>query len=462
MSNPNEPRGKRGCVIICLILFVGVPVLLFAVGAIWLQAWRSRGADIVEAELAKIIAAGEPVTTEDLELYYAHPDPDDDCTDLWLDATRPLDTEEFREAAKELPIVGDDESEIPSPGQPWAKLEAVEALLKQYSESLKKMHQAADERGAARYPTDFSQGIAMLTPHIEQLHKGMRLLVLQANVRARRGDAHGAAESLRAILRLAESLENEPALLSMLTRISGNSVFQGELARLVPGAGFSDADLAELQAELASIDYRQGLTRAMVGERVTGIFMFHTPGLVEEWAEYEGFWVPGNGWIPTNRDLAMYLSIMARHIDATKLPDPARIQGVEAVERQVDALSANANKFEQLQTLFTSLFVPAVAVTPTAVVRTETSKRAAIAFLAAERYRLKHKKLPERLGQLVPDFLDAVPIDPYDGQSLRYVVRDGQPIVYSVGKDRKDDGGHGNYPGEPDVTFPITEREEEE
>ena len=40
------------------------------------------------------------------------------------------------------------------------------------------------------------------------------------------------------------------------------------------------------------------------------------------------------------------------------------------------------------------------------------------AGLAAARYRDKHGKYPERLEQLVPEFLPAMPVDPRDGQGL--------------------------------------------
>ena len=34
-----------------------------------------------------------------------------------------------------------------------------------------------------------------------------------------------------------------------------------------------------------------------------------------------------------------------------------------------------------------------------------------------------------------------VPADPYDGKPVRLAVVEGQPAVYSVGRDGKDDGG---------------------
>ena len=45
--------------------------------------------------------------------------------------------------------------------------------------------------------------------------------------------------------------------------------------------------------------------------------------------------------------------------------------------------------------------------------------------------------LPGSLAELVPEFLPAVPVDPWDGRPLRY--RAG--TVWSIGRDGKDEGG---------------------
>ena len=60
-------------------------------------------------------------------------------------------------------------------------------------------------------------------------------------------------------------------------------------------------------------------------------------------------------------------------------------------------------------------------------------------ILALRAYQLTHGNLPPDLNALVPEFLDAVPIDDFDGQPLRYSAE--RKIVYSVGRNLKDDGG---------------------
>jgi hypothetical protein len=74
--------------------------------------------------------------------------------------------------------------------------------------------------------------------------------------------------------------------------------------------------------------------------------------------------------------------------------------------------------------------------------------RCMIAMLAVERYRLEKRRVPATLDELVPRFLAAVSLDPFDGKPLHYCVTDEGVIVYSVGPDGQDNGGTLD-PGEP-------------
>jgi hypothetical protein len=73
--------------------------------------------------------------------------------------------------------------------------------------------------------------------------------------------------------------------------------------------------------------------------------------------------------------------------------------------------------------------------------RATARNRCAIAGVAAERYRLRHGELPEELDQLVGEFLPEVPEDPFDGGPLRYIRRDGEAVIYSIGPNEVDEGG---------------------
>src|SRR5262249_22510518 len=53
---------------------------------------------------------------------------------------------------------------------------------------------------------------------------------------------------------------------------------------------------------------------------------------------------------------------------------------------------------------------------------------------------LTHARYPSRLGETSTRWLPAVPRDLWD-QPIAYRLRDGEPVVYSLGPDGKDDGG---------------------
>ena len=68
--------------------------------------------------------------------------------------------------------------------------------------------------------------------------------------------------------------------------------------------------------------------------------------------------------------------------------------------------------------------------------------RCARVVVAVERYRLAHgQSLPSRIEDLVPSELDVVPIDPFSGMPLRFVAEERGYVVYSLGLNRRDDGG---------------------
>ena len=75
--------------------------------------------------------------------------------------------------------------------------------------------------------------------------------------------------------------------------------------------------------------------------------------------------------------------------------------------------------------------------------------------LALEAYHRRRGAYPAALGELVPGLLPAVPVDRITGGPVRYRLVAGQPVVYSVGADRTDDGGRrpvaGTGRGRPSV-----------
>ena len=62
---------------------------------------------------------------------------------------------------------------------------------------------------------------------------------------------------------------------------------------------------------------------------------------------------------------------------------------------------------------------------------------------------MKTGKLPETLDALVPEYIDAVPADDFDGQPMRYSPE--KKLIWSVNENLEDDGGDDFW----DIIFEI-------
>lgn len=74
--------------------------------------------------------------------------------------------------------------------------------------------------------------------------------------------------------------------------------------------------------------------------------------------------------------------------------------------------------------------------------RCETRNALLMLALALRAYQLEHGAYPNTLSQLTPDYLKTVPADPFgSGEALRYKKQGSTYLLWSIGPDKKDDGG---------------------
>lgn len=77
------------------------------------------------------------------------------------------------------------------------------------------------------------------------------------------------------------------------------------------------------------------------------------------------------------------------------------------------------------------------------------------ALIAIKAYKTDINNYPLSLNELVPRYLSTIPLDPYDGKTLKYSAE--KKIIYSVGRDLIDAGGStgDSWQNMPDPTFTI-------
>jgi len=102
--------------------------------------------------------------------------------------------------------------------------------------------------------------------------------------------------------------------------------------------------------------------------------------------------------------------------------------------------------------VLTRRLLPILGSARKAVLTGETRCRLAEIAIAMKGYFQKHQVYPKTLAQLSPQFLKQTPLDPFSGQALKIINRDGNIILYSVGDDGIDDQGRPvNYEVRPFV-----------
>jgi hypothetical protein len=263
------------------------------------------------------------------------------------------------------------------------------------------------------------------------------LLRWEAVIAIEDGDPRRAIEALRALLNAARSIGDEPVAISQLVRMAGRGITAAYVERVL--AQTSDApDLADLQAALAADAEDPLLLYCIRGERAmfdrllenvqTHVITYeniYRPLRSAEGRSSRTYWQRlGLGRSRANllAERAYALEWMSQHVEIARHPaheQPALFAAVPEIPDQFEVAK---------------LLLPAVQHLAHADWRSVALERCAVAGIACERYRQHHKRWPDTLVQLAPEFLPSVPLDPFDGLPLRYAKSKEGAAVYSVGK----------------------------
>ncbi len=98
-----------------------------------------------------------------------------------------------------------------------------------------------------------------------------------------------------------------------------------------------------------------------------------------------------------------------------------------------------------------------------AELRITAQQRLFVVHLALQAYHNEHSNWPEALDQLAPEFFPAVPLDPYSQSPFVYRIEADAYRLYSVGQNKRDDGGTGDETGlNVDMLYDLTPVDQQE
>lgn len=319
------------------------------------------------------------------------------------------------------------DANLPARGEllPEAVAQATERFLTDNQACLKWLREArAIEQ--CRYDWDYAQNM----PSLRLIKQCTQLLSCAIVLRGYEGDTSAVLDYFADGRRLAGSLDNEPGLICYLVRVACTALNGVALERTLSVASFTDDQLVELDRLLADTAATLDLRRTLIGERCFMIECTRDPSLLGQ-GRARLWTIPGLAKF----DLADVLDYMADCIEACELP---RIERPERLRQINDALENLSFLHLGVKTL-----APALGRVAALDVRCQGGTDLARTALAIERYRLATGSIPRDLESLVPDYLDHVPLDPYDGRPIRYQPTASGYRLYNVAEDGRDDGGLG-------------------
>lgn len=322
------------------------------------------------------------------------------------------------------------------------------------------------KRPEARFPVDYSKGLAMPLHHATALLTAGQVLQRRAQAEAALGRSDQSVDDILLILRLARTVDDEPVLISFLVTISLDSLALDVIEKQAPT--WSAEQAQRVGQALVRSDILRQTARAFRGERAFGNQLIdqlkHASNgeLLKSMQMVVGFSDSENkpsgiavlpiraySFAFLDGDRACLNETHQRWIDLLeKEPGLLRPHDFENLDTNFASEMQGLNRYRHL---LTSLTMPTLKNVFPRAANVETRVRQARIACAIQRYALSEKALPSALDQLVPEYLDEIPCDVINGGPMRYRSAGKEYVLWSVGWNEKDEGGIDS----PDERYPA-------
>ncbi len=342
---------------------------------------------------------------------------------------------------------------------------SIDEVIKLYDVGFRKL---AEAQRRDRCVFESGLGFTTLLPHVQDARQVARIASLRVRRAIERRDFDAAIRDVEAVLRLARDLQPRGGMVNQLVTAAITQIVCADMVSMIlasPALRVEHCDRLLklfLGHEASSSDgYAEGLRADYLMSRVTlhdvvrhqrelAKQMKLEPGesVVKALAGIEG--IRANVSLPEDIDARI-----AQTSPAELSRRVGELNGYYRAMLDLDGLPY-ATRFEKIAAVKTPqgndplvLLTRATMTVPEVVVafargtsRMTASLHATECLIVMRRWQLTHRGLPRALAVATREAgLKAIPTDPYDGKPMRLAVLDGQPVVYSVGRDGRDDGG---------------------
>ena len=384
---------------------------------------------------------------------------------------------------------------------PWEGLATVTAWLKANSACLEKFRQAAMKRQcyfqltfataqagsgdasakAAADPRVADMTARVILPHLREHRTICRALIMEGWQAFKRGEEDRLIDNCLAVLRSAHHLDDQPMSIQYLVAASCASMAYDTLRKALSASSAPDALAGRCVAKLAAADPLSAVQDTRVVKLEVGVNVSDLCQRVFKPGAKPGTWevvrsVLGQTHELSNDDGAPSSDKMANEEkELGKIGYDATLREVQSLHKQVqDYLS---KPYDQASAAYQA-YDGAVAQSKNPLIRLAMSswdgwrlhaeRRIAAqraTFLAVQLFvhHAKNKSFPDRLDDLKVTNLKELRIDPFSGKDFVYKKQGKSFVLYSVGKDLRDDGGKhdASWKSGDFVFWPVQEKAEQ-
>lgn len=272
-----------------------------------------------------------------------------------------------------------------------------------------------------------------------------------------RGNLPAALDHQLALLRVARAYSKDGILLSQMIRTAVAAMGLDGVWQALQSPGWTEPQLASLQEELELLslfpEFRRSLEveRAMVHELMVQV-QDRGPdvlrGALGAGSPADDFW--GRRMLGLWRSLwsdgdrLMFLRSQQEYLGglrAIEAGQPAPI-GLRACELATQRLEQRMRSLFAQRYWFSRMAIPAYGKATERVLGIDLLRRLSLLAVACERFRLREGHYPSSLADLEPALLRAPVLDPFSGQPFCYRLQEDRFLLYSVGRNGRDDGGN--------------------
>lgn len=416
-------------------VLMGFAVLvLLGLGTVYVMGIAERGR--WESYAASLREAGEPLTFAEIEARRAEV-PDEENSALVIeDALKkyPPNPSEFEVLDGVLVVGYDVEWEDTSQPIPRYSIEPSQAYLEKHRARLDALSPILER------PTGRVARNSRLLATPSSFRQVVKLARLDSVLMLVDGDWANATDGAVLQFHLAASMDECPHFFGPLTAQHCDYLAMKTTGDILRAGMIAEAELLRLREVLRTRKQNGSMHTTWLAERAFAVEFYDLLARGETTINnpFRRSTMP----VPTPALLPEFI-VRRNQIRAVELLTELVNTGDDTVAMYDAALSLDSELARMGRTLFIAqMMTPSLGRAVFLQLQNEIVLDCTLVGIAAERFRMVNARFPASISDLVPEYLETVPADPFDnGKPLKMATADGELVFYSIGENGIDDGG---------------------